>query len=810
MTFLHDIRFAVRQLRRDVGFTATTILTLALGIGATTAMFSLVHAVLLRPLPFPEQDQLMWVLQRDATTGAPEPLSYPDFLDWREQNRSFTGMASYHAAGFTITGRGDARHVSGHVVSHEFFRVLGAQPLLGRTFRPEEEKPGSRVTVLSHSLWRSAFDGARDVIGRTVTLDGNAYTIVGVMPPGFAFPIQNPPDDLWTTLADDATGKIPEIAQRGADMLEAVARLKPGIPAEQARADLSRIAQNLAARYPDTNKQFTSAIVQPQIDRIVGATRPALRILFAAVSLVLLIACANVAGLLLARASGRRTEIAIRLAMGASRAAIIRQILAESIVLAVSGGALGMGLATWILDAFLRIVPSNLPRADHIGVDGTVLAFLTAVSVLTGILFGVAPGWRMSRVDPALNLKEGTRSVASGREQHRLHAVLVIAETSVAMVLLVGAGLLVRSFMRVLQADPGFDPRHVLVGNINLPQNRYSDAKRVEFYERLLPRVAAFPGVRAVTAGFPLPLSGNHIVISFQIEGRRAAPGDEPSEALGVAMPGYFEALRIPVLNGREFTARDDGKSKPVILINERFARKYFPGENPVGKHIKSDLGDGNMNSPMREVVGVVGNTKGMGLTAEPDAQYYLPWAQAMITSPPLCIRTVGDPASVVGALRAELARIDPSIPLYRVSTLEDYVYKAAAHPRFQTLLLASFAGMALLLAAVGLYAVLSYMVVQRTAEIGVRMALGAERRDILLLVLRRGVILAGAGAIIGFAGSLVATRSIAAMLYAVRPFDVLTYATMFLVLFMICLAACAVPAYRAARVDPMNTLRQQ
>jgi putative ABC transport system permease protein len=466
--------------------------------------------------------------------------------------------------------------------------------------------------------------------------------------------------------------------------------------------------------------------------------------------------------------------------------------------------------SSWTLETMLRFVPTDLPRAGRISVDGPVLAFATAVSLLTGLLFGVLPAWRMSRLDPSLALRDGGRSVTGGRGQHNLHHWLVVAETAIGLILLVGAGLLIRSFAHVLQVDPGFDPRHVLTASLNLPTKAYDREKRIQFYNQLLARVAALPGVQSAAAGWPLPLSNNNIGISFEIEGRPTARGDEPDESMSIVTADFFQTMRIPILAGRAFSVRDDVKGTPVIVINERFARKYFPGESPVGKHIKVDLGDGTLKSPMREVVGIAGNVKRQKLTADVDAEYYLPYAQAVITSPTLTIRTAGDPTSLIGALRAQLAQMDRNLPLYRVATMEDSVSKAAAQSRFQTLLLVCFAGMALLLSAVGLYAVLSYMVAQRAGEIGVRMALGAQRGDVLSLIVRRGLALALTGIGVGLAAAALLTRFMAGMLFGVQPFDPLTFAAVAALLLAVSVVASSAPAWRAARLDPMETLRDQ
>ena len=810
---LQDLRFAIRQLRKNPGFALTTTLTLALGIGATTAIFSLINAVLLRPLPFPQPDRLMSVGMVHTSvgkSGVPESLSYPDFFDWRTRNHTFESLAAYHGDNHTLTGNGTPRQIEAQTVSSEFFHVLGINPLLGRGFVANDEKPGTHVAVLSHETWQSVFGGDPSIVGRNITLDRNTYTVVGIMPKGFGFPIQTPAPALWTTLADDANDKEPITAQRGAHMVELVGRLKPGISVAQANADLNVIAKSLAVQYPESNKQFAGAVVIPQLEDLVGSTRSALNVLFAAVVFVLLIACANVAGLMLTRAARRRPEIAVRSAMGATRWEIMRQVLVESVVLGLCGGALGIVLSVLLLKTMLRFVPQNLPRLDQVSVDGMVLLFAAAISIVTGVLFGVLPAWRMSRLDPALALREGGRSMTSGRKQNRLNSVLVVAETAIGLVLLVGAGLLIHSLVRVLKVEPGFNTHNVLTASINLPENQYPDLKKAQFYDELLPRLAALPGVKSVTSGYPLPLTRRNITLGFTIEGHPVAKGEEEDAPTSIVTPDFFRTLEIPVIAGRTFLPTDDSKSPAVTVINQAFARKYFPNENPIGKHIQPGLGDGITNHPPRGIIGVVGDVKRKGLTAEMPAQFYLPLKQALIMDPSIIIRTDGDPVSLAGPLRAQLDQVDSNIPLYRVRTMDDYFSTSASQPRFQTVLITSFAVIALLLAAVGLYAVLSYMVAQRTLEIGLRLALGAQRESVLGLIVRRGMLLAAAGLAIGIVVSLVLTRFMQEMLYGVKPFDPLTFVAVSAVLLLVSLVASSVPAYRAARLDPMKTLREQ
>ncbi|ABF39623.1 ABC efflux pump, inner membrane subunit [Candidatus Koribacter versatilis Ellin345] len=820
-TLLQDLRFASRQLRKNPGFAITTILTLALGIGAATAIFSLVNAVLLRPLPFPEQDKIVWTAMahtpRNAKTAdaalVPGSMSYPDYFDLRKGNKTLQYLSSYHDSSFSVTGRGDARHVDGFTVSADFFRTLGVHPERGRDFLADDEKPGVHVAMLGHSLWQSTFGSDPDIIGKNITIGGLSYTVAGVMPADFNFPVQNPAAQLWTTLADDAldsTGDHPVTVQRGAHFLSMVGRLKPGVSTEQAQADLTVIVKNLAAQYPDTNSHFLGAFVKPQLEQMIGDTRGPLRMLFAAVIFVLLIACANVAGLLLARASRRRSEIAVRSALGATRMQIVRQVMVESVFIGICGGIAGLLLSMALLRLLLRFVPSDIPRLDSVGTDYRVFAFAIVISVITGVLFGVLPAMRISRLDPSASLRDGTRTSSAGRQQHHLHGALVIAETAIGLVLLVGSGLLIRSFVRVMHVDPGFDARHVLLASVDLPDNRYPGDKNVSFFQQLIPRLQALPGVQSVAAGWPLPLTGSMMSISFEIEGHPVPKADEPSEIVSIATPGFFKTIGIPVKRGREFLETDTRTSTKVIILTESFAKKYFPNEDPIGKHVKPGLGDGYTDSVWREVVGVVGDIKRQGLTVETRPEYYLPHTQAIVGPPIFVIRTSGDPTQITNAVRSEVAAMDRNVPVYDVHTYDDLISKNASQPRFQSMLLTCFAALALLLSAIGLYAVLSYMVAQRTLEIGVRMALGARRRDVVNLILKHGLGLALVGLVLGMGLSLVLTRYLSSMLYTIKPLDPVTLLTVTGILLVVAVVASTAPAWRAARLDPMKTLRDQ
>ncbi|HEY2860290.1 MAG TPA: ABC transporter permease [Terracidiphilus sp.] len=811
-SLVQDLRYAVRLLLRSPGFAITCVLILAIGIGATTAIFSLVNTVLLRPLPFPGPDRLMWVSQRDHSVPgvAPESLSYPDYFDWRAQNHTLEGIASYVSSTVTMELQGASQRLPAETVSSNVFKVLGVAPALGRDFSWEDEKPGNRAVMLSYPFWQSQFGADPAIAGRSITMNGHSYTVAGVMPKGFEFPLESSPPLLWKSIAEDAEGKSPATQERGFDTLGVIARLRPGVTSDQARADLSVIAGNLARQYPDNNKQYTSALVEPELTHMIGDTRPALRVLFGAVSMVLLLVCANVAGLLLARGSRRGAEFALRAAIGASRAAIVRQLLIESLLLSLCGGAAGIALAFGLIEAMLKLMPVEIPRIENASIDGGVLVFVLAISLVTGLLFGAFPAWRLSRTAPARALRESGRSLAGGKAQHRLHNGLVIAQTAIGMVLLIGAGLLMRSFVHILDVKPGFDPSHVVTTRIAVPFEDTKHNQHYLFYQQLMERIAALPGVQSASAGWPLPMSSSSATVTFNIQGQAVARGDEPSESLGLAMPGYFETMRIPLMAGRTFGAHDGLSGQPTIVVNEAFAKKYFAHVNPIGQHIQVRAGDDLFEHPVREVVGVVGDIKHKGLTADFDPQYYLPYAQALITNPDLVVRTNEDPAAMQAAIGAAVHELDRSVPVYRASTLEEYLYKSAAQPRFQTFLLSCFAVIALALAAIGLYGLLSYMVVQRTLEIGLRMALGAQRGDVLRMIVQRGLVLSLAGVGLGMTVSAVLTRLISGMLFEVRPTDPVTFAGTAALLLGVSIAASSAPAFRAARLDPMKTLRDQ
>ncbi len=820
---MHDLtnhlRFALRQLRRNPGFAATAILTLAIGIGATTAIFSIFYAVLLRPLPFPDPARLTKAAvlafppnSGSDAVGVPEGISYPDFFDWRALNHSFESLAAYHDVNGSSNVNGTARMISGTAVSADFFHVLGTAPALGRPFTREEEKSGNRSVILSHELWVSDFNASPDVLGQSIRLFDDSYTVVGVMPASFSFPIESPSPSFWITPARDADGKDPSTAQRGWMQLDVIGRLKPGVTIAQAQAEISTIQAGLAKRYPDEDLNNRAAQVMPEAESVTGDVRPALRILFAAVAALLLISCANVAGLLLARGSGRQAELAVRAALGANRREIVMQLLSESVLLALIGGVAGTALAVLMLKGLLHLVPAGVPRVGQATIDGPALAFSFGVSLLTGVLFGLLPARKLSRLDPAMALRDGTRTSTAGRKQHQLHAGLVIAETALGLVLLVCAGLFIRSFLHTLAVDPGFNPKHMLTFRVGVSSKRYKeDAESMAFYHAILARLQALPGAQEVTAVYPLPLSGSGITLTFEIEGRTHAVGDSPASRASVIEPSFFKTMGIPILRGRTFSDDEDQiHGKPVIIINQAFAREFFPGEDPIGKRLQPGFTAESGEKPMREIIAVTGDVKREGVTEKAEPEYYVPYGPANITSPYYAMRVAGDPASYINPARLAVASVDKEAPVYRIHTYDELVALNTAQSRFQTMLLAAFAGIALLLAAIGLYAVLAYMVVQRTHEIGLRMALGAQRGNVLRLILNRGLGLALIGVALGIGVSALVTRYLASLLYGVKPLDPVTFLCVAAVLLTVSAVASLIPASRAAGLDPMKTLRDQ
>ena len=820
-TLLQDLRFGVRTLRKSPAFTIIAVLTLALGIGANTAIFSIVNAVLLKPLSFPEPEKLMFMTSAFEKQGVTRNFatSYADFLDWRSTAKSFTAMASYHQDSFTLAGLDQPLHVSGETVSGDFFSILGTNPLLGRGFTRDEEKPGTRVVVLSHDLWQSAFHGDRGIIGRPITLYKESYTVVGVMPAGFAFPLDSrEPPKLWRTLAVDSETKDPKNSpaatapeQRGSHFLQVVARLKPDVPIERAREEMNLTARGLARQYPDTNHGFTAVGLSSELEHLVGKTRPRMVVLLISVGVVLLIACMNVANLLLVRASRRNREIALRAALGAKRIRVVRQMLTESVVLGLGGAIIGIPIAMWALKIFIALNAQNLPRIQNAGLDGNVLLFTAGIALLTSFAFGLVPALRTSSPNLTEFLKEGRGTTASASHQ-RVRGALVVMETAGGLVLLVVAGLLLRSFHRLLSVDPGLNPRNVLTVTFDLPDAKYTDQQQMDFYTQFLARARNLPGVVSAGAVTPLPLSGNNAMITFQIEGHPVAKSEEPSADIEAASAEFFKTLNIPLLRGRDFSERDDSKAPGAVVVNEAFARKYFPNDDAVGKHITP--GASNSGAPQsREIIGVVGNVKNRSLDAEDVPVYYIPSTQLNFGSMAVCLRTSNDPHSITSAVRNAVSSMDPDLPVYDIKTMEEYLSASVATQRFNAMLLEAFAGLALLLTGIGLYGVIAYAVAQRTHEIGVRMTLGASRSQVVTMVLKSGLQLTGIGVISGVVFSLIAARfatSFSSLLFGVKSTDIVTLSAVVGMVTVVSLLACYIPAYRASKVDPMVALRYE
>ncbi len=813
-TLLQDIRYGLRMLAKNPGFTAVAVITLGLGIGANTAIFSVVNSVLLRPLPFKSPGRLVRVGETDLH-DAPSigEVSYPNFLDWRAQTHVFESMAAFHSSSFTLARATEPVLVGGAVVSADLFSLLGVAPILGRNFLSEEDAPAGggrgRPVILSYDSWQSYFSLDPGTVGRSIDLDGKSFTIVGVMPKGFQYPIQADPVELWVTFAVDAEttdDKPPATAERSTRYLGVIARLRSNVTLTEARADMATVARYLEQAYPGPNSS-TGAWLIPELQAVVGDRRSTLLVLFGTVAFVLLIACANVANLLLVRAAARQKEIAVRAALGASRRRIMGQVLTETVLLSALGGSLGVALAVWATEALIKLSPHSVPRVVQASVDLPVLTFALVVTLLTGLLFGLAPALQLSRTQITDSLKEG--GTLAGTHRSRVRGALVVLEAALAFVLLAGAGLMVQTLLHLSKVDPGFDSHNVLTFGFDLPRARYSVGQRIEFYRQLLPRIQALPGVSTVAGVEPLPLSNDNMACSFEIQGRPTPKGDYFNTDFIAITPDYFRTMRIPLLSGRGFTARDELTSPPVAIVNETLARHFFPNDQPLGKRIRPAISNGYKEAPLREIVGVVAGVKARGLTQPSEPQVYVPQAQSPMVMK-VVVRTMMDPRGVTDAVRRQVAALDRELPLYNVMTLDRYLAIGVVEPRFNTLLLGLFAGLAVVLAAVGLYGVISYSAVQRSHEIGVRMALGAQRLDVLRLVIGQGLTLALAGVAIGLVGALALTRVLSSSLYGVRATDPTTLIVVALVLSGVAIAASYIPARRATKVDPMLALRYE
>jgi putative ABC transport system permease protein len=799
---LQDIRYALRLLRRRPGFTTVAVVTLALGIGAGTAIFSVVSVVLLRPLPYPNADRLAMVWMTNARIDLDEDWhSYLNVQDYRDGSTTFDAIAVFNRRTATLAGGGEPERLIGAHASANLFDVLGVRPALGRVFTAAENEAGNDlVVVLSHGLWQRRFGGRDDVLEQTVELSGQIRRIIGVMPDGFSFPETDTAFWVPTSITESHR------SVRSPIWLQAIGRLKPGVSVEQAQADLARVNAGILERSPD-QKGYGVNVVGYH-DQIVGSVRPAVLVLSGAVAFVLLIACANVANLLLARASTRVRELAVRAAIGAGRGRIVRQLLTESVVLASLGGLAGVGLAWLLLEVLVDLAPAGLPRMDAVAIDGRVLAVSAVMSIVTGVLFGLAPALQAVGLAPAASLSEGGRG-ATGTGG-RLRAALVAGEVALAVMLLVGAGLMVKSFVRLQQVDLGFDAGGVLTARVTVSGERYQQAATIgEFFDEVIRRVQADPAIEGAAGIGTVLLDATPNSTNFSIEGRPDfAPEDRVEVPIDSITPNYFDVMRVPLLRGRFFDARDAREAPPAVIINQTFARMYWPDGDPVGRRIK--YGRLASSNPWMTIVGVVADTRRTGYDAAVRPETYLPLAQYTTASLQMVVRTSGDPAAAAPVLRSAVRAVDPQVPLWQVGPLEDQLRELTAQRRFNTVLLSAFGLVATVLAAIGIYGLLAWSVEARTRELGVRVALGASTRGILALVLRQALVLCSAGLAIGLAGALALSRSLTSLLYDVSAADPATFVAITIATGLVALVACLVPAIRAVRVDPIRAIRTE
>jgi putative ABC transport system permease protein len=794
-----DLRYAGRMFLRNPGFAAVAIIALALGIGANTAIFSLVNGVLLRPLPFPDAERIIYIEGKNSQAGITDSnISFLDFTDWSQQTDLFASTAAYWTASSNLGADGaEPERVPRAGVTNGFFNVLGVQPFLGRAFLPEDDKPGTiTAAIISHGLWKRRFGSDPAIVGKQVQISSRPITVVGVMPPGFEYPEQT---QIWVTSAVNLSEE-----PRDNRAWSAIARLNPGIDVQRTQTRLSAINAQLDKQFHESNKGW-DVFVSTLHERLVREVKPSLLALLGAVGFVLLIACANVANLLLARSAARQKEIAIRAAMGASRTRVLRQMLTESILLSAIGGVAGLVVSLWLTQVLMSMLPEGAPRLEQIGIDYRVLTFALGISALTGILFGIVPALQASKLDVTSALKEGGRS-GEGQRRTSARSLLLIGEVALSLMLLVGAGLLIKSFLRLQEIRPGFNPHNVLIANLALPGAKYKDQQFVEFFRQLKERLETAPGVQAVGGSVNLPLNASGYMIGrgFIPEGRPLNV-DENRDAMFSAITGdYFRALQIPLLSGRTFEVRDNADGPKVVIINETIAKRHF---GSVTEAIGKRLSIWHDEKFMREIVGVVGDTKTGSLTGEGGAQIYVPNAQAKFNLMGLVIRTAGDPAAFATTLRHEVQALDKNQPIYNVRTMDDVVANSLGTRRVSMQLFAVFGCAALLLAALGIYGVMAYSVAQRTQEIGIRMALGAQRSDVLGLVVRQGMTLAAIGVVAGLAGAFSLTRLMASLLFNVRPDDPMTYLAISFLLIVVAFLACYLPARRAAKLDPAIAL---
>lgn len=804
-----DLRYGLRMLVKNPGFTIVAVIALALGIGANSAIFSVVNAVLLRPLPYQDPDRLVMVWEDSTKSGYPRDTpAAANYIDWRNQNQVFEGMAAIAEQNFNLTGTGEPERIEGRLVSANLFSLLGIEPQAGRAFLAEEDQPGhNRVVILSHGLWQRRFGSDAKLLGQTLTLNGENHTVVGIMPPHFQFPTRE--DQLWVPIAFTPE----QAANRGRHYLEVVARLKPGVTLAQAQAEMSAIAMRMQQQYPENTD--LGATITPLHEQVVGDIKPALLVLLGAVGFVLLIACANVANLLLARAAVRQKEISIRVALGASRLRLIRQFLTESVLLAVLGGGVGLLLSLWGVSLLKAFIPENISQVEAITIDGRVLLFTLLVSLLTGLIFGLAPVVQASSLNLNETLKEGGRDSAAGSRGNRIRSLLVIAEVAVSLILLIGAGLLINSFLRLRNVDPGFRANNLLTMKVVLPAFKYPDqARRTAFYNELLTRIETLPGVKsaAFTTNLPLYQQGNSIGISIEgIPDPAPGQGRRPSVATRVISPRYFQTMGIQLLQGRGFSDQDKEDAPAVAVVNETMARRFWPGQDPMGKRLTPGSLTSTDPNDWITVVGVAKDVRQFELTADPKPQMYLSYVQAGFFAPSdLVVSTDLDPISLAASVRKAVWEVDKDQPVSNIRTMEEIVSDSVARQRFSMMLLGIFAALALALAAVGIYGVMSYSVAQRTREFGIRMALGARRSDVLSLAVGHGLKLVLIGIVVGLGAAFFLTRVMSSLLFGVSATDPVTFIAISLVLIGVAAVASFIPARHATKIDPMVALRYE
>jgi putative ABC transport system permease protein len=810
-TLLTDIRYGIRSLLKHPGFTGIAVITLALGIGANTAMFSVINAVLLRPLPYHEPAHLVTIWEESPERGMYQmPVSLANLRDWVDQNQTFEQISAYTFTNLNLTGTGEPARLLTVRSSANLFPLVGATPLMGRPFLPEEDKEGAnRVVILGHALWQSRFGSDPGILGKSLTLNNQNYTVVGVMSANSQFPVGfgymgkvlNDPIDLYVPLAA-TSGEL----SRGNYSFFAIGRLKPGVTIDHARADMTTIESRLEQQYPDSNTGIGISLVPTQ-EQIVKEIRPALLVLIGAVAFLLLIACANIANLLLARAASRQKEFAIRAAMGASRLRVVRLLLTESVMVSLAGGCLGLLLALWGTEALMALTPDNIPRLNEVGVDARVFSFTLAVSFVTGLVFGLVPALHAAKPDLNETLKEGSRGSMGSAAGKRTRSVLVAVEVALSLVLLIGAGLMIKSFLRLQEMDLGFNPDQVLAVDLSLSRSRYpEDRQQAAFFQQALERVQALPGIQSAGATTGLPLTLSLSGSDFRIEGRpEPEAGKEMIIHTRSVSPGYFKTLGISLNKGRDFSDRDKSDAPQAAIINDHLARIYFPGEDPIGKRITFDDGESWMS-----IVGIIGDVKQLGLDSSAKPEVYFPYLQVAARSMSLVVRTTSNPLSLAAAVKSQIQAIDKDLPINEAKTMQQLLAESTSGRRFNMLLLTIFAAVALVLAIVGIYGVMSYTVTQRTHEIGIRVAVGAQPRDVFRMVIGQGMMLAMIGVAFGLLGAFGLTRLMRTMLFGVEPTDPATFVSIAVLLIGVALVACYIPGRRATKVDPLVALRYE